>query len=125
MKRRLSFVLSGFVVLVLGVGWMTAQDKTKTARPAVDPKRAAAVEAIKKAGQEYVKAVEKGDAKALAGFWTEGGEFLAADGDVIRGREAIEKAYAVLFAKKEARKLELEPTAIRFPSADTAILEGT
>lgn len=125
MKRQVSFLLSAGAVLVLGVGWMTAQDKTKTAAPGFDPKRAADVEAIKKTGQEYIKAFEKGDAKALAGFWTEGGEFNTADGDTIRGRAAIEKGYAELFARKEPRKIELEPTSIRFPSADTAVLEGT
>ena len=125
MKRRLSFVLSGFVVLVLGVGWMTAQDKTKPAPPAVDPKRAADVEAIKKAGQEYMKVFEKGDAKALAAFWTEGGEFTAEDGSVLRGRAAIEKSYADLFAKKEVRKVDMHIDALRFPSNDTAIVDAT
>jgi uncharacterized protein (TIGR02246 family) len=120
MKRKAWFALVGLIVLVSGVSYMTAQDKTGK-----DPKREADSQAIKKAGQEYVKAFEKGDAKALAAMWTAEGEFHAADGDVIRGRTAIEKGYAELFAKKDARKIELEPHSIRFPSTDTAILEGT
>jgi uncharacterized protein (TIGR02246 family) len=91
----------------------------------VDAKHKADAEAIHKVGQDYIKAYEKGDAKALAGFWTAEGEFIASDGEVTRGRGAIEKGYAELFAKQAPRKLELEPRSVRFPSTDTAILEGT
>lgn len=119
MNRHRVIALAWLAVFLGAVGYMAAQDK-KTE----DPKREADTQAIRKVGHEYVQAFEKGDAKALGQMWTAEGEFHAADGDVIRGRPAIEKAYAELFTGKEPRKLELEATSIRFPSADTAILEG-
>jgi uncharacterized protein (TIGR02246 family) len=119
MNRKMTLLLICSAVVALGMGGITAQDKAGK-----DPKREADIQAIRKAGQEYVKAFEKGDAKALAGMWTAEGEFHAADGEVIRGRAAIEKGYSDLFARKDARKIELEATSIRFPSTDTAILEG-
>jgi uncharacterized protein (TIGR02246 family) len=120
MYRKATCLLIGSAVVVLVISATTAQDKDKK-----DPKRDADIQAIRKAGQDYVKAFENGDAKALAGMWTAEGEFHAADGDIIRGRAAIEKGYAELFARKEPRKIELQASSIRFPSTDTAILEGT
>lgn len=82
-------------------------------------------EAIAKATDSFVAAFEKGDAKAMAAHLTENGEYTAEDGTVIRGRAAIEKEYAGLFAKRKgAAKAEIEVDTIRFPSRDTAIGEG-
>jgi uncharacterized protein (TIGR02246 family) len=116
-------MLCGVGVLILGAGWMAADDKAKG--PDKDPKRAADTEAIRKVVQDYLKAFEKGDAKVMASFWTEAGELTGDDGEVIRGRAAIEKAYAGLFTKKEARKVDMHVDALRFPSNDTAILDAT
>src|SRR5262249_58265767 len=55
----------------------------------------------------------------------EGSEFTNEDGDVLRGRAAIEKSYADLFAKKESRKVDMHIDSLRFPSADTALLDAT
>ncbi len=124
MNRRAMCLLTGLAILFLGVGSMTAEDKGKS-EPKIDPKREPDAKAIRKLGQDYVAAYEKGDAKACASFWTNEGEFIGEDGHVTEGRAAIEKSYADLFAKKEVRKLEMEVTSIRFPSADTAVLEST
>jgi uncharacterized protein (TIGR02246 family) len=80
--------------------------------------------AIRKTTAEFIKLVEKGDAKAVAASWTEDGEYINDDGTTIRGRAAIEDAYAKAFAKKKNPKLEITIESIRFPSKDTAIEEG-
>jgi uncharacterized protein (TIGR02246 family) len=85
------------------------------------------VEAIKKAGQSFVKAFLAGDAKAVAALWTANGEYLSDDGTSLRGRAEIEKFYAGVFAKRDKKEklaAEIEVTSIRFPSKDTAIEEG-
>jgi uncharacterized protein (TIGR02246 family) len=125
MVRKTTVVLCGLGILLLGAGWMTAEDKAKTPDIPKDPKRAADVETIRKLGQDYIKAFEKGDAKAMAAFWTDAGEFTSEEGNVIRGRAAIEKLYADLFAKKEVRKVDMHIDALRFPSNDTALLDAT
>lgn len=89
-----------------------------------DPKRAEDTAAIRKAAAEFKSHVEKGDAKAVAAAWTEDGEYIDDDGTTIRGRAAIEAAYAKAFAKNNKLKVELTVESIRFPSKDTAIEEG-
>jgi uncharacterized protein (TIGR02246 family) len=121
MNRRAMCLVIGLAVLFLSVGFMTAEDN----KLKIDPKREADAQAIRKLGQEYVAAYEKGDAKACASFWTNEGEFIADDGQVTEGKAAIEKSYAELFAKKEVRKLEMEVSTLKFPSTDTAVLEST
>jgi uncharacterized protein (TIGR02246 family) len=80
--------------------------------------------AVRKAAAEFIRAVEKGDPKAVAAAWTENGEYIDDDGTTLRGRAAIEAAYAKAFARKKNPKVEITIESIRFPSKDTAIEEG-
>jgi arylsulfatase A-like enzyme len=56
-------------------------------------------DALRKLAQEFVRAFDRGDAKAIASFWTERGESYDDTGTVIRSRAVIEKNYAELFKK--------------------------
>jgi len=58
------------------------------------PKRAADDAAVRNATADLAQAVEKGDAKSVAASWTEEGEYIGEDGTTLRGRAAIEAAYA-------------------------------
>jgi len=89
-----------------------------------DTKRAEDEAAIRKATANFLKAVEKGDAKAVAASWTEEGEYIGEDGTTIRGRAAIEAAYMKAFARTKKLKVEMTVESIRFPSKDTAVEEG-
>jgi uncharacterized protein (TIGR02246 family) len=89
-----------------------------------DTKRPDDEAAIRKSAADFIKAAEKGDAKAVASFWTEHGEYIDEDGTTLRGRAAIEAAYAKAFAKVKSLKIEITIESIRFPSKDTAIEEG-
>src|SRR5207248_1036155 len=80
--------------------------------------------AIRKATADFVKLLEKGDAKGVAASWTEEGEYIDDDGTTLRGRAAIEEAYGKAFAKKKNTKVEINIESIRFPSKDTAVEEG-
>src|SRR5437588_13066769 len=57
------------------------------------------VAAVRKTAEEFAKAFNKGDAKAVAAFWTANGEYTGPDGETVRGREALEKDYAEFFTK--------------------------
>ncbi|MBA4188855.1 MAG: hypothetical protein C0467_12730 [Planctomycetaceae bacterium] len=81
-------------------------------------------EAIVKASREFAEAFNKGDAKAVAGMWTENGESREATGETFVGRAAIEKAYAAYFKANPDAKIELLVKAVRFPAKDMAIEEG-
>jgi uncharacterized protein (TIGR02246 family) len=137
MKRKV-YLLAAVVVLVALVGLWRApvgsavgnptaepgQDPGKPAADAKDATRADDEAAVRKATADFIKAVEKGDAKAVAAAWTENGEYIDDDGTTLRGRAAIETAYAAAFAKKKNPKLEITIESVRFPSKDTAIEEG-
>src|SRR6185295_18388475 len=95
----------------------TAQAKTPAGGTSADE------EAIRKSARDFSSAFENGDAKAVAAFWTEQGEYYDDTGVVLRGRAAIEKAFADHF-KEERNKMDIDVQSIRFPSRDTAIEEG-
>jgi uncharacterized protein (TIGR02246 family) len=121
MNRQQVVTFTGFAVLILGVGIMSAQDKN-----AKDPKREADKLAIDKLTREMVQAFDKRDATALAANWTAEGEFIRNDGTPIRGRAAVEKAYAEYFKTLKGKpKLEVQSDDLYFPSADTAVAEVT
>jgi uncharacterized protein (TIGR02246 family) len=98
-----------------------ARPKARAADPDARPEDHAAVRA---AMQSFVKAFESGDAKALAGHWTDSGEYHREDGGTVRGREALEKGFAAFFAKSPKVKAEVEEESVRFLSRDNAIDEG-
>ena len=118
--------LAGLIGLLATQTRSAGEDKPGKALPVESKasKRPEDEAALRKATSEFVKAAEKGDARALAAAWTDEGEYIDADGTTIRGRAAIEAAYAAAFARKKNHKLEIDVESIRFPSKDTAIEEG-
>src|SRR5262249_39608691 len=103
--------------LIVGVGKTPAQrdePKDKTVEPAGKGQRA----------KDFIAAFERGDAKAIASFWTPDGDYVDQVGRHIKGREAIEKLYARLFAGRKGGKLSIIVTSARFVTPDVAIEDG-
>src|SRR6267154_1906929 len=71
--------------------------KAPAAQPAAPVKTPSDEEAIRQAAVTYVKAYSQGDAKAVAAHFTADAEYVADDGRVFQGRDAIEKAIADSF----------------------------
>jgi uncharacterized protein (TIGR02246 family) len=90
-----------------------------TAEP--DPQQAA----LHKTAVAFVAAFHKGDAKALAAFWTTDGDYVDESGRVLKGREAIEKSFAELFASNKGLQLRIDVDSLKFPTPDLAIEDGT
>jgi len=84
-----------------------------------------AMEAIAKSAEGFVEAFNKGDAGAVAAFWTPDGDYVDQTGRALKGRDAIEGAYSEYFAKNKGLKLRIESEALAFPTAGTAIEDGT
>src|SRR5262249_36172995 len=105
-------------------GETQAQEK-KAEKPAVTSPRPADEKAIRDVAQSLARAFEGGDAKTVAAFWTEEGEYIDEGEEPIRGRAALEKAYAGFFAKRPALKVEIKTEAVRFIGKDAAVEEGT
>jgi uncharacterized protein (TIGR02246 family) len=92
--------------------------------PGAPENRPADRAAIRKALEEFESAFQKGDGKTVAALWTAEGEYINDDGTTISGRAALEKAYAEFFTKNPDNALDAEVSSIRFPSKDTAVVEG-
>ncbi|MFO0969450.1 MAG: SgcJ/EcaC family oxidoreductase [Gemmataceae bacterium] len=114
--RRWPFALCALTLLVPLAG-LSAGEKDKG--------RAKDRAEIEKTAVEFGAAFEKGDAKTVASFWTEDGEYNDNSGEKFRGRAAIEKAFAEFFKTNKGAKINTKIDGIRFPSKATAIEDGT
>ena len=81
--------------------------------------------ALKQRTAAFVEAVKSGDAKKVAGFWTDEGEYAGGDGVTIRGMAELEEAYRGHFKEAGNPKVSHEIDSIRFLSRDTAVVEGS
>jgi uncharacterized protein (TIGR02246 family) len=81
--------------------------------------------ALQKRAEAFIAAFNMGDAKAVAAFWTEDGEYINLAGTQLKGRAAIEESFKKIFAEEKGAKLQINTTAIRFVTPDLAIEDGT
>ncbi|MEM8680494.1 MAG: SgcJ/EcaC family oxidoreductase [Planctomycetota bacterium] len=107
-------VLALGVMVALAVPRLDAQDGDD------NPELAA----IRQTSASYLKAFDAGDAQAVAAHWTEDGDYLGQDGQGLRGREAIEKAFAKFFSEAPGAKLRVHVESIHFPEENVAIEIG-
>ncbi|WP_425395630.1 YybH family protein [Aeoliella sp.] len=117
------FLLTALAVGVAG-SWtscVVAQDT------ATDPPQAEAADDgtadIRKSIDSYVEAFNAGDAKALADHWTEQGELENEAGQMIKGREALVKAFTSYFESRDV-KLELVEFDVELVSPNVASETG-
>jgi len=108
--------LSALVGLVVLFGASTWAD---------DKGNAAEEKALKKRAEDFIAAFNGGDAKALAGFWTEDGDYVDQAGHTLSGRKAIQQAFEQQFAAAKGAKLHIDATSLRFVKPDLAIEDGT
>lgn len=80
--------------------------------------------AIRASAQAYAAAFTRRDAKALAAFWAPDAVHVVG-GQKVAGREAIEKAFAALFAEAGEARLQVKINSLRFVTDDVAIEDGT
>lgn len=117
MRRCLFWMVAGAALLIPLAhrpGWAGKRDDA-----------AADKEAIAKNAEAFVEAFHKGDAKALAAFWTADGDYVDQAGRHLKGREAIETAFQGYFAENKDLKLGIDSAALRFVTPDLAIEDGT
>lgn len=90
-----------------------------------DPKaKPAEQKEIEKRAEEFVAAFNKGDAEAVAGFWTPDGDYIDMAGETLKGRKAIAAAFAKQFEATKGAKLQIHPTSLRVVKPDLAIEDG-
>jgi uncharacterized protein (TIGR02246 family) len=80
--------------------------------------------ALQKRGEAFIAAFNKGDAKAVASFWTPDGDYIDLAGKHLKGSKAIEESFAKLFEAEKGAKLQIHPASLRFVTPELAIEDG-
>jgi uncharacterized protein (TIGR02246 family) len=83
-----------------------------------------AEKAAKARDDAYIAAFEKGDAKALAAFYTEDTHYSTDDGTQINGRAAVQEGLVKYFAKNKGAKLQVEMESARLLTPDVLLEKG-
>jgi len=81
--------------------------------------------AIRNAVQSYIEAFNRGDAAAVAGHWSNDGEYVSPSGEKFKGRKKIEEAFKGLFAQNKGLQVQVTPDSIRLESPNRALESGT
>ncbi len=123
MNRHIVLFVAIIVVIVSELCAQETKPKVPPPPPAVDA-RAKDRSAIHETLASFAKTFESRDAKKVAAYWTAEGEHQTTHGATVRGREALEKAFSEYFAVTPEVQAELQPSALRFISKDSAIEVG-
>jgi uncharacterized protein (TIGR02246 family) len=115
MSIRSNWILTSAGLVVLAASSGMAQDRK------ANPDE----EAIMKRAEAFVEAFGRSDAKALAAFWTADGDYTDQAGRHLKGRDAIEEAFAELFSENKELKLRIDVASLRFVTPDVALEDGT
>jgi uncharacterized protein (TIGR02246 family) len=130
-KGKLATVVVAVCVVAATADWLcrsTAQEKQFLAARLAEGDQAKTESeeaAVRKTAEAFTKAFNSGDAKAVAAFWTPDGEYTGPDGETLRGRAAIEKAYVEFFKKAPKAQVDVTIESIRILGKHTALEEGT
>jgi len=81
--------------------------------------------AVRKTVQSYVAAFNRGDAAALAAQWAEDGVVVTPAGQTLKGRKAIQEAFAAYFKESPGAKIEVQVASLRVEGPEVATEEGT
>jgi len=73
----------------------------------------------------FVDAFDKGDAKAVAAFWAEDGDYVDLNGRHMQGRSAIENAFKDVFTEDKGLQLRIDVNSIHFLTPEIAVEDGT
>ena len=74
--------------------------------------------------QAYLDAFKNEDAAAAVALWTADGEYLAANGELIKGHDDLQDAFQQYFDDNEEVQIEVDDPTIQFPSPSVAVEEG-
>lgn len=123
MRLRNLWVVALGLAAVMSLGEMVAIGNTPGDS---DEPKAKEIEAAGKGkrAQEFIAAFNKGDAKAVAAFWTVGADYVDQVGHHVKGREAIQKLYEKVFAEQKGAKLQITVTSARLLSPEVALEDG-
>ena len=123
---RTTFVLSVGTGLLIGLtcsSWTVC--RVAQSQESKNPKPAAArTDDLENSAAAFETAFNNGDAAGLAAQFIENAEVVDEDGDVVQGRENIQKRFAELFKSYPKARMTVEVTSLRRLSGDVAVEDG-
>jgi uncharacterized protein (TIGR02246 family) len=126
MRTRIILVA---LVGVLGLGAaliLTPRKPAEASGPASETRPGRKdMEDIRKAGQTYAAAFNKGDIKALMAHWSADPEFIDASGKTTRGRDALTALFTKAFKEARGMTIRITVKTLRFLKPDVAIQDGS
>ena len=132
--KRVRLVLAAGVVLGAGLALLVQYGHTSGAQAAdsvaksppanPQPANAADEKSIRATANDFIKAFNAGDAKAVGALWATDAEYTDESGQVFQGRAAIEEEYAKLFKSHRGATMKIIIESIRFLGPDIAIEKG-
>ncbi|MCE9548403.1 MAG: SgcJ/EcaC family oxidoreductase [Planctomycetia bacterium] len=121
MRLRLLAFASPLLCLAL----LALCGRTAQAAPAAPAESSTDELAIRRAAHDYVKAFEKGDAKALAALWAPKAVYINSEtGQKFEGRSAIEGAFRDMFKKSGSAKIKVSVQQVRLVAPTVGIEDG-
>lgn len=82
-------------------------------------------EAVRKAAQAYADAFNSGNLDAVLALWTDDADYVDDLGNSYNGKAAITKVVKENLANEKRGKLKVATNAVRFPTDNVAIEDGT
>jgi uncharacterized protein (TIGR02246 family) len=122
MKTRRRTVLALGLAAIAACGAFVAASKPPGAGQ--EQKSEETVAPAKGRRAEFIAAFNKGDAKAVAAFWTPDATYVDQVGHEYKGRAAIEQLYEKVFAARKGAKLTIEVTSATQVSPDVVSEDG-
>ncbi len=123
MRTRRWFGLAFGLVAALALGLFLANGKN-LAQSAEEKAKDQPAPGKGQRAQEFIAAFNKGDAKAVASFWTPDGDYVDQVGRPYKGRAAIAKLYEKVFAAQKGGKLHITVLNARMVSSEVAVEDG-
>jgi uncharacterized protein (TIGR02246 family) len=118
------------LIALLGCTLTFAKPASDTGAPASQPGQEGTNQspvqnpAIGDDAQQYEEAYNKGDAKTLAGFYSDDVDYTDPDGAEVKGRDAMEKLLADNFAQNPGVKLSIRTDEIKQLTPDVKVSRG-
>jgi uncharacterized protein (TIGR02246 family) len=130
MNKRKWIVMAALAVIALTATFGWAYRPLAQGQPASGDKdqgqpASAEIAAVRKTADDFAKAFNARDAKAVAALWTKDGEYSGPDGEKLHGRAEIEKSYVDLFKAQPKATIEVKIDSVRMLGKYTALEEGT
>jgi hypothetical protein len=116
MKSRITLLLLTLNLTLAAIAFAAEPSATPSPQPTCSPQVAnrlsAEIQSITQLDKDYEAAYNRRDANAVAAFYANEAEYVDEGGNVVSGRDDIEKLLAEEFTTKPGAKLEIDVKSV-------------